>query len=56
MESPFFKDFSERAEVQAKLRRMESELQAFKQDNQNLREGNAKLVTENKLRSDDVRL
>jgi protein fantom len=55
MESPFFKDFTERATVLAKLKTMENELQLSRQQVLHLKETNVRLETENKLRVQEIR-
>ena len=50
MESPFFKDYNERATVQARVRTMENDLKLNVQENKNLRDTNARLETENSIR------
>lgn len=43
MESPFFKEYNERANIQAKLRTMENESAKNQNEMKNLRETNARL-------------
>ncbi|CAD8068862.1 unnamed protein product [Paramecium primaurelia] len=54
MESPFFKEYNERATIQAKMKAMEQEQIRNATDLKNLRETNAKLETENRLKREDI--
>ena len=54
MESPFFKDFNERATTQARLRTIENELSSNKQEIVHLKDINARLDTENKIRKQEL--
>jgi len=54
MESPFFKDYNERASVAAKMKGMEAENIRNTTDLRNLRDLNARLETENAIRKQEL--
>jgi protein fantom len=54
MESPFFKDYNERATVAAKMKGMENEQIKNATELRNLRDLNARLDTENAIRRQEL--
>lgn len=55
MESPFFKDYNERATVAAKMKQMETEYNITKNELKLLKDQNIKLETENAIKTQDLR-
>ena len=54
MDSPFFKDYKERAETVAKIRSLEDDIRLFKQEIGQLKETNARYDAELKSRKKDL--